>query len=458
MQIRKECEKITCVPFPKDPNQSARTQEFLIKQQYFFVSATIKDILRRFMKKNGHKWERLPKKMTFFLLDVNHAIGILEMIRILIDIYQLTFHQAFNLTRESFNVQTQGTLEELSMCWSTEILKRVLPRHMEIVALLDHFFLEKMRNTERIKHDILLQNRLQIITTDSNQRQVLKLSHLCYLMCNHIFTLSHQQFDLAKSVIYREMDDFMPYKLSYVPQGVNPRQWVHCQNPNLAHLISEYLGDDDEWLVNFPSLRQIRPWKSDENFISRFQRVKTENKLIFIDAVISSVTQTQYIKIPNSNFIAGSPQFQEQFITKKQIIIDDVNSFFSKYTQDTAQGFPIKKEEDLMIQFMLIDEELFKTKDEQLYKLLSFSFVILNMLIRNIAANMKNHEDEDPENEASKLNSQKILYVIQIPPTLDSALKFFLNSLKTVLLMRTLTLRLVILDGDRIIAGQDQRG
>jgi starch phosphorylase len=83
-------------------------------------------------------------------------------------------------------------------------------------------------------------------------------------------TLSMQQFDSSKSVIYRELDDLLPHKLQYVPQGINPRMWIQCTNPNLAELISDILGDDDEWLLNFEALRQIRPWKSDENFISRF--------------------------------------------------------------------------------------------------------------------------------------------------------------------------------------------
>lgn len=91
IETRKECEKITCAPYPKDPGQSDRIQELVIKQQYFFVSATLKDILRRFMRKNRNKWEKLPSKVAVYLLDVHHAMGILELLRILIDDYNLTF-------------------------------------------------------------------------------------------------------------------------------------------------------------------------------------------------------------------------------------------------------------------------------------------------------------------------------------------------------------------------------
>jgi glycogen phosphorylase len=87
IETRKDCEKITCAPYPKDPGQSLRIQELVLKQQYFFVSATLKDILRRFTKRNGDNWERLPEKVSLFLLDVQHSVGILEMLRILIDEY-----------------------------------------------------------------------------------------------------------------------------------------------------------------------------------------------------------------------------------------------------------------------------------------------------------------------------------------------------------------------------------
>ena len=89
--MRKECQIITCVPFPKDGSQPDRIQELVLKQQFFFVSATLKDIIRRFLKKNQGNWERLPEKVQLYLLDVHHSIGILELLRILIDDHFLTF-------------------------------------------------------------------------------------------------------------------------------------------------------------------------------------------------------------------------------------------------------------------------------------------------------------------------------------------------------------------------------
>ena len=200
--------------------------------------------------------------------------------------------------------------------------------------------------------------------------------------------------------------------------------------------------------------------------------MKTDNKVSFVEQIIESVKQTQYINRPNSNFQAGTHDGQSQYITQKRIIIDDVNSFFSKFIEATRAGLPFKKEDDLMIQQITIDDELFKTKDEQLYKLLAFSFLILNQLIKNIHMQMQSQmrqqsHDKGQGNEgleaapdsmgnargAEDVSSKKILYVMKITANLDPNLKCFLNSLKTALLMRTISLRLAIIEGEKCIAG-----
>lgn len=133
IQIRKNCEKITCVPYPKDSSQPKKIQELVIQQQHFFMAATLKDILRRFLKKNAPHWDRLPDKVQLYLLDVQHAVGILELLRLLIDDHGLSFQQAFMITQRCFALQSQGTIEELSMNWNADLFRKTLPRHMELL-------------------------------------------------------------------------------------------------------------------------------------------------------------------------------------------------------------------------------------------------------------------------------------------------------------------------------------
>lgn len=96
------------------------------------------------------------------------------------------------------------------------------------------------------------------------------MPHFAFVASQNIFNMSYQQLETSKSVIYRELDDIFPEKLQYVCQGINTRQWIQCTNSLLANLISDTLGDDDEWLHNSESLMQLRPWKSDDLFLSKF--------------------------------------------------------------------------------------------------------------------------------------------------------------------------------------------
>ena len=112
------------------------------------------------------------------------------------------------------------------MRWKMSLFAKILPRHVELLQLIDHFFLEKLRQHEKIKNDASKLQRLQLISTDESGEQVIKISHLCFLSCRQIFSLSMQQFESCKSIIYREMDDIFPQRLAHVPQGINPRQWL----------------------------------------------------------------------------------------------------------------------------------------------------------------------------------------------------------------------------------------
>lgn len=97
------------------------------------------------MKRNQTNWERLPDKISLYLLDVHHSVAILELLRILIDEYYLTFQQAFILSTRCFSLQSQGTVEELAMRWNVDIFKKILPRHLELIVMIDYFFVQKLR-------------------------------------------------------------------------------------------------------------------------------------------------------------------------------------------------------------------------------------------------------------------------------------------------------------------------
>lgn len=164
------------------------------------------------------------------------------------------------------------------MRWNLEIFKKVLPRHFELILMIDHFFIRHLRTQDNIKNNENVIQRMRIIATDNNNEQIIRIPHFAFISSGNLFNMSYQQLETSKSVIYRELDDIFPTKLQYVCQGINTRQWIQCTNSHLANLISETLGDDDEWLHDAQSLLQLRPWKSDEHFVAKFQKVKLDNK------------------------------------------------------------------------------------------------------------------------------------------------------------------------------------
>lgn len=104
--------------------------------------------------------------MQVYLLDMHHSIGILEMMRVLIDLHYLTFQQAFLITQKCFSLQSHGTVEELSMRWNLDIFKKVLPRHFELILMIDHFFVRHLRTLDKIKSNPKMVERLRITGYD----------------------------------------------------------------------------------------------------------------------------------------------------------------------------------------------------------------------------------------------------------------------------------------------------
>lgn len=145
-------------------------------------------------------------------------------------------------------------------------------------------------------------------------------------------------------------------------------------------------------------------------------------------------------------------------IKQKKIVIEDVNSFFSNFLESSKAGMEFfKKEQDIMIQTITIDNELLINKDEQLFKLLSFTFMILHQLIKRVISSNNSPHDQKMagQDDAEK---KRIIFIIKITTNLDNNLKLFLNSIKRVLLIRTIELRLVIIEGEKILAGLEEEG
>lgn len=269
---RQSAEYITSVLYPND--QSEQGKELRLKQQYFFCSASLRDIIRRF-KKHHSDWTQFAKLNKIQLNDTHPAISTIELLRILLDEEKLSYEQAWDVVYHTFSYTNHTVLPEALEKWSVGLIGHLLPRHLDIIYLVNHIYLEKLRklypnDEEKIK-------RMSLIEEGPDKK--VRMAYLS-IVCSHTVNgVAALHSDLLKKTIFSEFDALYPDKIQNKTNGVAPRRWIHCCNRPLSDLISETIGSVDEWISNLENLRQLTAFKTDKQFVAKFAAVKTQNKL-----------------------------------------------------------------------------------------------------------------------------------------------------------------------------------
>lgn len=253
-------------------------KEDVIKQQYFFCAASIRDILRRYKKTHFQDFEQLSAKIAIQLNDAHPAIAIIELVRILVDEEELTLHQAWLITCNTFSYTSHSTGTEFLEKWPVELVSKILPRHLELIHLINYFFLEKIRRTYPADFERRLP-RMSIIEVNANdQSQHIRMAYVCFLASHKVNGVSFEHTNILRQLVFHDFVDMFPQRIISITNGVSQRRWIQCANPILAEVITASLGDE-EWLINLNLLSQLNGWKFDKGFIRSFLRVRFENKL-----------------------------------------------------------------------------------------------------------------------------------------------------------------------------------
>jgi starch phosphorylase len=256
---RQRAEYITSVLYPNDSGFDGK--ELRLKQQYFFCSATIRDIIRRF-KKQHTDWNEFPEKNQIQLNDTHPAIASIELLRILIDEEKLSWDQAWNVVYKTFAYTNHTVLPEALEKWGIALLGKMLPRHMDLIYLINHFFIEKIK--KRYPGDDARIGRMSLIEEGDEKRvRMAFLAIICSHTVNGVAAIHSQ---LLKETIFKDFDEMFPGKIQNKTNGVTPRRWIHCCNPVLSELISEKIGPMDDWISNMTSLRELSAWSTDKTF------------------------------------------------------------------------------------------------------------------------------------------------------------------------------------------------
>jgi starch phosphorylase len=261
-------ETLSKILYPDDSTNEGR--ELRLKQEYFFVSASLQDILTRFFRTNS-SLDALPDKVVIQLNDTHPALGIAELMRLLVDVHGMDFERAFDITSRTFAYTNHTLLPEALERWPIGMLRALLPRHLEIIFDLNVRFLEKVRSFAPNNP-----GKTYAMSMVEDTDQSIRMAHLAIVGSTKVNGVAKLHSDLLRSNMFPDFDKLYPGKFVNITNGVTPRRWLLQANPGLAQLISERIGG--EWPRDLARLAELAPLANDAEFRHRFRAVKEANK------------------------------------------------------------------------------------------------------------------------------------------------------------------------------------
>jgi starch phosphorylase len=264
-------ENISKVLYPDDSTPGGR--ELRLKQQYFMVACSLRDIIRRFHFRNT-EWDAFPDKVVIQLNDTHPVLAVTELMRLLVDEHGLDWEHAWSITQRTFAYTCHTLLPEALETWPVEMFSRLLPRHMEIIYALNQVFLNEVR-AHRPGDDGLL-GRMSLIE-EGPQRRV-RMANLAVVGSFAVNGVAELHSKLLTETTLKDFADLWPDKFRNVTNGVTPRRFMRLANPRLSALITSRLGSE-RWLTDTDRLRELEPLADDPAFRTRWRSIKRANKV-----------------------------------------------------------------------------------------------------------------------------------------------------------------------------------
>ncbi len=262
-------ENLTKVLYPND--NVFEGKELRLKQQYFFVSCSLQDMLRRF-KSDGNSWDLFPEKIFIQLNDTHPTLVIPELMRLLMDREGLGWDQAWSITTASTGYTNHTILPEALEKWPVSMMERLLPRHLQIIYEINARFLRDVAFRYPLDGDRL--GRMSII--EEGEHKHVRMAHLAIAGSSSVNGVARLHSDLLRTDVLRDFAEYWPAKFNNKTNGITPRRWLLTANPALAQLISRTIGDS--WITDLDQLLRLEPFAEDFEFRRSFEAVKHFNK------------------------------------------------------------------------------------------------------------------------------------------------------------------------------------
>ncbi|HYG13424.1 MAG TPA: glycogen/starch/alpha-glucan phosphorylase, partial [Methylophilaceae bacterium] len=270
VEQRNESETISKVLYPNDTSASGR--QLRLKQQYFFVSASIQDILHYFLLKHND-WNQLPEKVAIQLNDTHPSIAVAEMMYQLVDMHRLEWEFAWHLTTRIFAYTNHTLMPEALETWSLQMFGELLPRHLEIIYKINHHFLQMVNH--KFPGDTELLRRVSIIDESDGRR--VRMAHLAVIGSHTVNGVAALHSELLKTTLFADFNRIYPGKFVNVTNGITPRRWLNQCNRGLTELIAATIGDGFQ--KDLSRLSALVPYADDADFRQAFRKVKHANKV-----------------------------------------------------------------------------------------------------------------------------------------------------------------------------------
>ena len=273
---KNDSETISKVLYPNDTYVEGK---FLrLKQQYFFVSATLQDIIRKY-KIDNDNFDQFADKTCIQLNDTHPVISIPELMRILIDDEKYSWENAWKITSKTFAYTNHTVVPEALEEWSEPIFAELLPRHLQIIYEINRRFLEEVKKTYSTDPDVLA--KLSIISGGNEKR--VRMANLAIVGSFAINGVAALHTEILKTRIFPDFYNMCPQKFVNITNGITPRRWLKSANPALSALVTEKIGN--EWIKDLSKLRGIEKFIEDKQFIESWQNVKWLNKKLLVDYI-----------------------------------------------------------------------------------------------------------------------------------------------------------------------------
>jgi starch phosphorylase len=272
-----DAKNLSRVLYPDDSTPQGK--ELRLKQQFFFVSASLQDILATHLRE-GRTLASMPEALSIQLNDTHPALAIPELMRLLIDEHGLTWEESWTITTGVFAYTNHTLLPESLETWPVALIERLLPRHLEIIYLINRDFLRSL--AAHRPNDTDCQRNLSIITEEGERR--VRMAHLAVIGSHHVNGVARLHSELMRKSVFAGFADLYPHRFTNVTNGIAVRRWLKQSNPGLSALLTQRLGP--AWENDLEELGRLAGAADEPEFLRHFRGVKRTNKQRLADEIM----------------------------------------------------------------------------------------------------------------------------------------------------------------------------